>query len=55
MKEIELLQQNKKGWDAIADQWFGSTALPTYAPLMKTEDELNLFGNIEGQVVLDIV
>lgn len=54
MKDIELLQQNKKGWDAIADQWFGSTALPTYAPLMKTEDELNLFGNIEGQVVLDI-
>lgn len=54
MKDDKLIQNNKKGWDAIADEWFGSTALPTYAPLMKTEDDLNLFGNIDGQVVLDI-
>ena len=54
MKESEIIQKNKLGWDSIADQWFGSTALPVYAPLMKTEAELNLFSNIEGKVVLDI-
>lgn len=50
----KILKENKLAWDHIADDWFGSTALPTYAPLMKTEDDLNLFGNIEGKRVLDI-
>ena len=50
----ERLEQNKKGWDIIADEWFGSTSLPIYAPYMKTEEELNLFGIIEDKKVLDI-
>ncbi len=54
MKSDERLKQNKEGWDIIADEWFGSTALPTYAPNMNTEDELKLFGDIKGKKVLDI-
>lgn len=54
MLDKDILKKNKDGWDYIADEWFGSTSLPVYAPLMKTEKELNLFGNIEGKRVLDI-
>ena len=25
-----VLNQNKSSWDAMADTWFGSTALPVY-------------------------
>jgi cyclopropane fatty-acyl-phospholipid synthase-like methyltransferase len=49
-----ILEQNKNSWDAIADDWFGTTALPTYGVLIPTETELNLFGNIKGKKVLDI-
>jgi ubiquinone/menaquinone biosynthesis C-methylase UbiE len=54
MKKSERLKQNKAGWDKIADAWFGSTALPKYAPHMASEDDLQLFGTIEGKRVLDI-
>lgn len=59
MKEANLdkkerLKLNKSGWDNIADDWFGSTALPVYGPHMKTEDDLKLFGSIQGKKVLDI-
>lgn len=45
---------NKKGWNKIAKQYFGSTALPIYAPHMQTELELKLFDNLQGKKVLDI-
>ena len=54
MELNERLKLNKEGWDTIADEWFGSTALPTYGPNMCTEDELKLFGNIKDKKVLDI-
>lgn len=54
MIENNVLKKNKVAWNMIADDWFGSTALPTYAPLMKDETELNLFENIKGKKVLDI-
>lgn len=50
----KILEINKKGWDMIADDWFGSTSLPTYAPLMKTESDLKLFDQITDKKVLDI-
>ncbi|MDR7856592.1 class I SAM-dependent methyltransferase [Tissierella sp.] len=49
-----ILIQNKKSWDAMADSWFGTTALPTYGCLIPTEDELKLFPDIQGKKVLDI-
>lgn len=50
----KILEQNKDAWDAIADDWFGSTALPTYGVLIPNETELNLFGNIKQKIILDI-
>lgn len=50
----DILSQNKQSWDAIADDWFGTTALPIYGCLMPTENELHLFGDIDGKKVLDI-
>lgn len=50
----DILNQNKLSWDAMADTWFGSTALPAYGCLIPTEDELRLFPNLSGKNVLDI-
>lgn len=50
----EILYQNKKSWDTMADTWFGSTALPTYGCTAPSEDELGLFPNLKGKRVLDI-
>lgn len=49
-----VLTQNKQSWDAMADTWFGSTALPNYGCLMPTEDQLHLFPDLRGKRVLDI-
>jgi len=49
-----ILAQNKSSWNAIADDFFGVTALPTYGCLCPTEDELHLFPNLSGKKVLDI-
>jgi len=54
MNSNEILSQNKTSWDSIADDWFGTTALPTYGCLIPTEDELHLFGDIRGKKVIDI-
>lgn len=50
----KILEQNKKSWDAMADTWFGSTALPCYGCLVPSEDELQLFPALTGKKVLDI-
>lgn len=49
-----ILMQNKQSWDAMADSWFGTTALPAYGCLIPTEDELKLFPDLCGKKVLDI-
>lgn len=54
MKDNRILAQNKIGWDYIADEWFGSTALPTYGPTLPKEDTLNLFNSLNNKNVLDI-
>ena len=50
----KILTQNRTSWNAMADSWFGVTALPTYGCLCPTEDELNLFPDLIGRKVLDI-
>lgn len=50
----KILSQNKASWDAIADDWFGTTALPAYGVMIPDEDQLGLFGEIDGKRVLDI-
>ena len=50
----EILAQNKTSWNAIADSFFGVTALPVYGCLCPTEDELHLFPDLSGKKVLDI-
>lgn len=49
-----ILDQNKNSWNAIADDWFGTTALPTYGCHIPDENSLNLFGEVKGKKVLDI-
>lgn len=49
-----ILKQNKEAWDFIADDWFGTTALPVYGVLVPTETELNLFGDVKDKKLLDI-
>lgn len=50
----EILSQNKESWNAIADNWFGTTALPEYGCLIPDERQLNLFGNVAGKRLLEI-
>ena len=52
--KTDILNKNKASWDAMADSWFGTTALPTYGCYIPTEDELRLFPPLEGKNVLDI-
>ena len=50
----EILAQNKASWDAIADDWFGSTALPVWGISAPTEDRLHLLGDLTNKRVLDM-
>ena len=54
MKDNNILIKNKLSWDTIADEWFGSTSLPTYGPTLPNEDTLNLFNSLDDKKVLDI-
>ena len=53
--EIENVHQiNREYWNANADAWFGTTALPVYGVDFVTEDELHLFGDVSGRKMLEI-
>jgi len=52
-KEI-IHETNKSYWNAYADAWFGTTALPTYGVKFATEDDLHLFGDVSGKKMLEI-
>jgi SAM-dependent methyltransferase/GNAT superfamily N-acetyltransferase len=49
-----VLAQNKSSWNAMADDFFGVTALPIYGCLCPTEGELHLFPDLDCKKVLDI-
>jgi SAM-dependent methyltransferase len=50
----DSLTINRRGWDAVAPQFCGGTALPMYGPLAPTEDELRLLGDLTGARVLEL-
>ena len=52
--ENDIITQNKESWDAIADSFFGVTALPVYGCLIPTEDELGLFPVLNNKKVLAV-
>ncbi len=54
MKNNAILQQNRESWNAIADDWFGCTALPQYGCRIPKETELKLFGDVQGKKLLDL-
>jgi len=54
MDNEEIIGTNKDYWNAHADLWFGTTALPKYGVCFPTEDELHLFGNVAGTKMLEI-
>ena len=54
MDNNTIVDSNKSYWDAYADLWFGTTALPQYGVKFQTEDELHLFGDVSGKRMLEI-
>ena len=50
----DVREQNKRSWDAMADSWFGTTALPAYGCYIPTEERLKLFPDLRGKRVLDV-
>jgi len=54
MENDRILKTNKAYWDANADAWFGTTALPAYGVKFPTEDDLHLFGDVSGKKLLEI-
>ena len=53
--QIEKIHStNKNYWNANADAWFGTTALPVYGVRFPTEDDLKLFGDVSGKKLLEI-
>jgi len=54
LDEQAILAINRDGWDAVAERFFGVTALPEYGPLAMTEDTLGLLGSISDKRVLEV-
>jgi ubiquinone/menaquinone biosynthesis C-methylase UbiE len=54
MEKKDIIQNNKTYWNANADLWFGTTALPKYGVKFATEDDLHLFGDVSGKKMLEI-
>lgn len=45
----KILVQNKKSWDKVAHHFNGIDALPSYGPFTQTEEELQLFGDLNNK------
>jgi SAM-dependent methyltransferase len=50
----DMLAINQKGWNEVAPQFYGGTALPQYGPLSSTEQELQLIEDLKGKSVLEL-
>ena len=50
----DILKQNENSWNALAEDFFGVTALPVLGCSIPTEDELHLFPDLEGKAVLEM-
>jgi len=53
-KASDILDQNKKSWNTVAHHFNGIDALPSYGPFTQTEEELQLFDEIQDKKVLEI-
>lgn len=49
-----ILKQNQSSWNALAEDFFGVTALPVLGCSIPTEDELQLFPDLNGKSVLEM-
>ncbi|MFK3959765.1 class I SAM-dependent methyltransferase [Pseudalkalibacillus hwajinpoensis] len=49
-----ILEQNKGSWNKVAHHFNGVDALPAYGPFAQTENELQLFDQLEKSKVLEI-
>lgn len=49
----DLISENEKTWDAVANQFLEASALPVWGPF-GIGDDLNLIPEIEGKVFLEI-
>ena len=54
IKRSEMLVINQKGWDEVAPQFYGRTALPQYGPLAMTEEDLHLIDSLKEKAVLEL-
>ena len=50
----DILKQNENSWNALAEDFFGVTALPVLGCSIPTEDELNLFPDLNGKAVFEM-
>ena len=54
ISRTDILTINQKGWNLVAPQFYGGTALPQYGPLSATESELRLIDDLNGKSVLEL-
>ena len=55
MKNEEIIEINKKGWDDLikSNKKFANTSLPDYGPFLKrNEEEINLFNSLQNKSIL---
>lgn len=52
--KTNILKQNENSWNALADDFFGVTALPVLGCSIPTEDELHLFPDLNGKAVFEM-
>ena len=52
--KTEILKQNENSWNALAEDFFGVTALPILGCSIPTEDELHLFPDLNGKAVFEM-
>ena len=49
-----ILKQNENSWNALAEDFFGVTALPVLGCSIPTEDVLHLFPDLNGKAVFEM-
>lgn len=54
MQTDKIMETNQSYWNAHADLWFGTTALPTLGVHFPSEEELHLFGDVSNKKMLEI-
>jgi SAM-dependent methyltransferase len=54
LKRTEILSINHRGWNEVASQFYGGTALPRYGPLAATEENLHLIPDLAQERVLEL-